>query len=400
MARCAGDGSCMFNVLYPATRQEVPYAMRILFDAYWWVEGPNSNRSVERQFITTWVMDYPDDEVVLVVPRSQLEAARADAPSRVRIFGTRVAPQGIAAALAMPLIARKVKADVILSHNFAPLWGKSATFVHDMLWQINPGWFTIRERAYFWLIPRLAHRADVLMTSSQDQADSINRKNKRLQPVVAVGLAVSLGLRDAHPLRPAAMIDIDEFVLTVGRLNIRKNLAATLDAAILSGTISAARPFVVVGEPDGPRAPLPATVTGAIDDGRIIMVPHVSDAELSWLYRNARLFVFMSLNEGYGLPPVEAQLFGCPVLVSDISVFRETMGSTANFAPPSDIGAIAREMARLVDTAGRLPAKTSTDDSIPSWSECTRRLRQAVLAALGDRELPASPRADQSNEGE
>jgi glycosyltransferase involved in cell wall biosynthesis len=65
----------------------------------------------------------------------------------------------------------------------------------------------------------------------------------------------------------------------------------------------------------------------------------VSYSELSWLYSHASLFVFPSLDEGFGLPLVEAYFFNCPTIASDIAPFREINTAMHYFNPnsPSDI---------------------------------------------------------------
>ena len=62
----------------------------------------------------------------------------------------------------------------------------------------------------------------------------------------------------------------------------------------------------------------------------------VSDDELVELYSNALCFVYPSLYEGFGIPPLEAQACGCPVVLSDIPVFREVYGSSAVYFNPLD----------------------------------------------------------------
>ena len=52
--------------------------MRVAFDAYWWKAGPLSNQMVQRAFIINWLRDYPDDDVVLMVPSAHVAEARGE----------------------------------------------------------------------------------------------------------------------------------------------------------------------------------------------------------------------------------------------------------------------------------------------------------------------------------
>jgi glycosyltransferase involved in cell wall biosynthesis len=350
--------------------------MRILYDAYWWGTGPISGRVVMKEILTAWRRIFPQDDFVLAVRRKDLGEVRAAFPElpTVCIWGK---PHGVATLSQYAVHARRHKIDVAYTQNFAPPGVWTATFIHDVMYQTNPEWFTLPERAYFWLIPRFARRAGVVLTSSQHEAERIRRCNPKVRRVEGIGLAVATRLTQAEPVQPPAVQGLDGFVLTVGRLNIRKNLGLTLTAALASGRLSRARPLVVVGGEDGKAASLPAEVRTAREDRVILFVPEVSDAELAWLYRHADLFVYFSLDEGFGLPPVEAMQFGAPVLVSDIEVFHENLGDLATYVNPHDVAAMATAIASSTAERVSQPAPLST------WEDCVRRARAAIERARG-----------------
>jgi glycosyltransferase involved in cell wall biosynthesis len=349
--------------------------VRILFDAYWWVRGPVSNRQVQREIVRHWVEEFPDDEAVLVLRHA--DAAGADVPPGARTVTTRLWPHGIASIAHYPRLARRVDADVIVTHNFTPWSGRSAVFVHDVMFQTNPEWFTRPERAYYWLIPRLLPRAEVVATSSAHEAGRIAACNPRLRgPVHPIGLAVGTALRDAPPVRPDGVVDGERFVLSVGRLNVRKNLGRTFEGALASGVIDADHPLVVVGEPEGVRTAVDPALRHAIDTGAIRFLGRIDDGGLAWLYQHAERFVFLSLDEGFGLPPLEALSFGCPVLASDIEVLRETLGDRATYVDPTDVDAIAAALAVP-------PGAAPVDPVLPDWRGTVRRLRSAVVGTVG-----------------
>ncbi len=82
------------------------------------------------------------------------------------------------------------------------------------------------------------------------------------------------------------------------------------------------------------------------------------------------------MDEGFGLPPLEALSFGCPVLVSDIDVFRELLGDHATYCDPRDIGDA---------TSAILAADSRRLDPAPGfagWDDCVRRLRAAIAQTL------------------
>jgi glycosyltransferase involved in cell wall biosynthesis len=72
-------------------------------------------------------------------------------------------------------------------------------------------------------------------------------------------------------------------------------------------------------------------------------------------YAGAAAFIFPSLAEGFGLPVIEAMGCGCPVIASDIPVFREVAGDAALFFDPHDPAALADMMRRSLDSSVRTP---------------------------------------------
>jgi glycosyltransferase involved in cell wall biosynthesis len=334
-----------------------------------------SNRQVQREIVQHWARAFPDDDLVVVLRHR--DAAGADLPAGARAVATRLWPHGVAAIVRYPSLARRVAADVAITHNFTPWTGASAVFVHDVMFQTDPSWFTRAERLYFSLIPRLLPRADLVATSSHHEAARITARNPRLRrPVAAIGLAVGTELLAAVPRPPAGLTDADRYVLSVGRLNVRKNLARAFAAAVAADSIGPDRPLVVVGEPEGVGTAVDAEVQRAIDAGVIRLLGRIDDAELAWLYQHAELFAFLSLDEGFGLPPLEALAFGTPVLASDIAVLRETLGDRATYVDPLDVAAIAAALDAPI-------VRRAEPADLPDWTDTVRRLRSAVVAAVG-----------------
>ena len=110
--------------------------------------------------------------------------------------------------------------------------------------------------------------------------------------------------------------------------------------------------------------------TGCVDDDRLIE-----------LYKNARLFVYPSLYEGFGLPPLEAMACGCPCVVSDSGSLPEVCGEAAVYCDPSDSKDIADKINTvLIDDKIRrdLIGKGLNQAGKFSW----QRSAEKILAAL------------------
>ncbi|MEM1687182.1 MAG: glycosyltransferase family 1 protein [Zestosphaera sp.] len=80
----------------------------------------------------------------------------------------------------------------------------------------------------------------------------------------------------------------------------------------------------------------------------VVQFENVSDEKLINLYKNAKLFVFPSFYEGFGLPPLEALACGCPVLVSNIPVFQEILNESIARFDPSSIEDIREKILELL----------------------------------------------------
>ncbi|WP_284301547.1 glycosyltransferase [Homoserinibacter gongjuensis] len=208
----------------------------------------------------------------------------------------------------------------------------------------------------------------MVFTSSATEARRIQRCwPETAGRVKAVGLHTPRDLLEAGERRPVG-VDDTPFLLVVGRLNVRKNLARLVEA-FLASPQSASTRLLVVGQPDGLGELVPA------DDARVAVLSHIDDAELAWLYRHARAFVFPSLDEGFGLPLVEARTMGAHIIASDIPVFRE-LGLADGYFDPRSVSDIRRALDELpVVAPAHAPVTTS-------WSDTVAGIRTAALERL------------------
>jgi glycosyltransferase involved in cell wall biosynthesis len=168
------------------------------------------------------------------------------------------------------------------------------------------------------------------------------------------------GIPALPPPDPAGLPPLpDRFVLAVGAIEPRKDpllLVAAHGEARRRGLDAG---LVFAG--DGPLADRV--------DTRVRPTP----AQLAWLYANALALAMPSRLEGFGFPPLEAARAGTPSIVSDLPVFRETLGDGATFVPPGDVDAWAATLVRAGE--GGLPV---ADTSRFSWTRAARELH-AVL---------------------
>jgi glycosyltransferase involved in cell wall biosynthesis len=114
----------------------------------------------------------------------------------------------------------------------------------------------------------------------------------------------------------------------------------------------------------------------------------VSESMLAVLYRMAAMFVFPSLCEGFGLPPLEAMAAGAPVITSKVSSLPEVVGDAALLVDPMDAGAIADAMARVLgDEALRHDLIRRGHERVRafSWARSVGRVREVYGEVLAER---------------
>jgi alpha-1,3-rhamnosyl/mannosyltransferase len=121
---------------------------------------------------------------------------------------------------------------------------------------------------------------------------------------------------------------------------------------------------------------LPA-IRAAQATGEVFWLDYLPDEELRTLFQSARALVFPSLDEGFGLPVVEAFASGTPVSTSTVSALVEIAGDAALQVDPRDVDAIRESMLQLADDdqlCARLIAAGSGRAANFSWKTCAERV--------------------------
>ncbi len=177
------------------------------------------------------------------------------------------------------------------------------------------------------------------------------------------------------------------YVLHVGTLEPRKNLVRLLSAYRRAGATLADWPaLVLVGEPGwGTDAVRKAIAHLGLGD-RVRLTGAVAGADLPALYSAAEAFVYPSLYEGFGLPPLEAMACGVPVITSEVASLPEVVGDAALRIDPRDEAALADALTRvLTDAALRasLRARGPARAQHFTWERCARATLAVYEEALG-----------------
>lgn len=173
-------------------------------------------------------------------------------------------------------------------------------------------------------------------------------------------------------------IPAPEYFLSLATLEHRKNLRTSIDAfrRILHEPGMGEQYLVLVGTKGWKvNELLDEVATDPLLRERVIFTGYVDDEYLSAIYSNAVAFVYPSLYEGFGLPPLEAMQCGVPVITSNTSSLPEVVGKAGIMVPPSDIDALAQAMLDVRNDSDlrKMMVKQGLQQAeCFSWARCAR----------------------------
>lgn len=228
--------------------------------------------------------------------------------------------------------------------NTAPLLYKNKLVtLHDISYLRFPQTYSLPFRLFYrFLMPSLLRNCRALLTVSDFSKQEICSEYKfPLERVFIIYNAVS----KVFEARKEASLSKNYF-LAVSSNHYHKNFHRLVEAfSMLSGRNDVH--MIVVG---GSNVNFNAWPQSAVNSParNVRFVGRVSDEELVKLYSNALCFVFPSLYEGFGIPPLEAQACGCPVIASHAAAIPEVLGDSALYFDPLDKKALAAAMEKII----------------------------------------------------
>jgi glycosyltransferase involved in cell wall biosynthesis len=198
--------------------------------------------------------------------------------------------------------------------------GRALTVVHDLAFERHPEAYTLAERSYLRLTTRWAvARCPLLIAVSEStKADLISLYRVAPERIRVVPLGIDKTRAAVAPVSRLAELGVDgNFVLQVGRVEVRKNQAAALAAVERLDGVK-----LVVAGPERDAA----LSQRLRDSGRCVVLGRVDAPTLELLYKSARAVIVPSLYEGFGLPVLEAMARGKVVVAAKSSSLPEVGG--------------------------------------------------------------------------
>ena len=294
-------------------------------------------------------------------PGITLDEHNPTLPANLQLNRVRVGPLGRHWwSTGLPRYIRRSKLELFHGTNYdVPLWRPCATVltIHDLSQLLHSETHErVSVKRAERRLPHMARIADAIITPTESvRRDVCEVLKVSPEKVFAIPEAARTCFR---PLAFAETADVrsrlgigNDFLLTVGTLEPRKNLSVLVSAF---AEVARARPqsntqLVIAGGRGWLSGPLFETIAKSPVRDRIVLTDYLHDEDLQALYSSCRAFVYPSIHEGFGLPPLEAMACGAPVIASRIPALEETTGGAALLFDPRSVAELTRNILELLD---------------------------------------------------
>jgi glycosyltransferase involved in cell wall biosynthesis len=302
--------------------------------------------------------------------------------------------------IAIPAAVRRARVDLFHSpHYVLPVLtpGRTVVTIHDTIHLMFPEYLKHRlaylyARATMWAA---AHKADRILTvSEQSKRDILKFFDVRPEKVVVTPNAID-GRFDAEPTLEEIRQTRERYqlsypyILYVGNIKPHKNLERLIEA--FHYVRSQGRPeleLLIIGDEISRLQALRRAVHKYNLHRYVRFHGYVADKTLAVLYRLASVFVFPSLYEGFGLPPLEAMASGTPVVTSNVSSLPEVVGDAAVLVDPYSADAIAGGILKVLHSShlrSELRERGFARVREYSWDRSVRKVREVYGEVISGR---------------
>ncbi|MFZ1627139.1 MAG: glycosyltransferase family 1 protein [Candidatus Moraniibacteriota bacterium] len=261
--------------------------------------------------------------------------------------------------------------------------------IHGLEYEFSPESYGLLERVYMrWSIRHSVRTAWHVITVSENTKRDVIRfygTSEKKMSVIYEGVSIGNPASSIqHPeLISQFSITDSKYMLFIGRLETRKNIIRIIEAfEKFKNATGLSHQLVLAGKPGYGYGNIRAKIQGSRFKSEIREVGYVTEEEKWQLLKNAEMFLFPSLYEGFGLPVIEAQNMGIPVITSNVSSLPEISGEGVLLIDPLSPEDLAQAMEQLVknlqkradiieiafQNAGRF-----------SWERCARELKAQLV---------------------
>ena len=259
----------------------------------------------------------------------------------------------------LPLACRREQIDLLHCPKSAIPYFSSCPVVvtlHDLIPIKHPELEKLAAQLYWRLhMPRAAQKSDFVITISMWAKAEIKAEYGVPEERIAVimqsfdpAMLLPRSVEQGSEIRRRYGIT-DNFILYVGTIQPRKNLLSLIEAySLLKRGRQAVPKLVIVGRKGWLYDNLFLRISELALSDDVIFTGFVLDEDLPFIYDGAVLFVYVSLFEGFGRPPLEAMACGVPVIASNTTAIPEVVGEAGITVPPTDVNAVVLAIEKVL----------------------------------------------------
>jgi glycosyltransferase involved in cell wall biosynthesis len=370
--------------------------MKIGIDAKWFFTGIISGRLFIQNVLPELLSLHPEIEWHLFLNVKEKNLDMPFKNENVKIHYVWAGLNMLSNLFILPKQAKRLNLDAVLFQTFSPRTKsfKSVVFIHDVLFNRYPEYFTWKERLYFkplkWTMPA-ANRIITTTKYVQNELVSLQYvKNDRSMDIAPSGVTAIFKPLVFHNETLQEKIKLKynlpvTYLLFVGRLNARKNIENLIGSFRFINDKKIC--LVITGEKNWKSSPIDHLLNEDEIKSKIFFTGSVPDDELCIIYAMAKIFCYPSFAEGMGLPPLEAMSSGIPVIVSNTTSMPEVCGPAALYVDPSDPEAIAQKINQLLenDCLYKQKIKEGLEWSHNyTWRNTAKGIMKSIFAATGN----------------
>jgi len=336
----------------------------------------------------------PDNQYVVLVQRKDWDRWTPSKPNFARME-TNIEPYSFGEQWRLPWILYQQHANIVhfLNFNSPILYLKHRIVtVHDLTLldfknYRGDGWhklvYEVKYHAMRAVFRSVIGGATAVITDTKYNKDQLTQRGY----IAAAKITpIPLGLSElptvAADAKPANQ---SPYLLYVGNLYPYKNLGRIIEALPQLIAHHPDLKFVIVGKEDVFSKELRQRAQELSVETAVVFTGFVTDAELAAYYRDATVYVFPSLSEGFGLPGLEAMGYGVPVAAARASCLPEVYGDAAVYFNPQDVADVARVIANLLDNDKQradLKRRGLAHVKTFSWQRMAKQTLAVYTAAL------------------
>ena len=267
--------------------------------------------------------------------------------------------------------------------------------VHDLSYELFPEDAPPRDRLVLGLLLPLSVRraAAIIAVSENTRRDLLRRfavPDERVSVIYEAAPPHMQRVTDQDSIRQARQTYglVQPYILAVGNLQPRKNLARLVEAYAVIRRQGVAAQLVITGQGRWRESELVRRVQEMGLTRDVVFTGYVPDSVLPVLYSGAAVFAYPSLYEGFGLPVLEAMTCGAPVVTSNVSSLPEVAGDAALLIDPRDVAALAGALCALLtrpELADDLRARGYKQAALFSWQKAAQQTLAVYDRVLGQK---------------